>query len=827
MSRQRLLLFVLVCLCTTLSLSACGPRRSKPMHNDPTTLATPIPRPDPGYIQQLERISLLSKAVEMAKVVSGSELAWRAPGTHDGPEALLGHADIWLSINPLSFLSSARRTALDQLSDPTLWPILREAGIKGVYVAPMFGSGSLWSGKVNEDAAAGDDTVQLSFAPSVGKDAHYRRFMGGIIDNQGLLGSDLLPAATGIGPDYFLAARNYHDYSGIYCMMEVPPPLWKHLPAASSEWQGVPLSAEQIAALSAEHILPPAMVGELSEFSGKSGWAATGEVNGMDGNTRRWIYRYYKDPSYAVLNWEDPSRTANRILSGSAVYQVGLLGQAFIGLRFDAFQGLEAAPSNLAKSAPDATASSYAQLPLEPALPAAQALSREIRRYGGWSWLRNDTLPLPALREFLRAGTDFAFDSAFSPAAEHALLTGDATLLRFMTDEVLRLEIDTRRLVHATPSEDGLNYTLPHLEYLAGGAGGAEATALRTATGAAMRTALAKQTPLPVKDDFLYTTSAGLAAMALELPVDIDDPSSNAAPAGSADATPIHVQVLASRSSNATEQIVQLSGTTGMGQNGTAPVVASGSPTTNSTPPVTTSADDAAQTTAPSAAIPLTPRTDATEAILTAREAQSKLVQSKEDTIAKGHALLIFFKAMQPGVLMLTGQDLVGAMPLRWNSMTDGTSNWDVRNASRGGYALTRSAASLIVSQQGMPKTETLYPAADQQVHDKKSFLRDIGEFLRMRSAQGVGKGTLVARPQTRGKGAIALLSKLEDGRYLLAVSNFSRNGVTESISLAGYPLSHITAYGTNGSGYRVEGSTLILELGSWSGKAIFLGPKK
>ncbi|MDR1360028.1 MAG: hypothetical protein LBJ82_03510 [Deltaproteobacteria bacterium] len=752
MPRQSVARTAFICLILACFLGACVPAAPLPAKKDPHTLDTPIPRADPGYIQQLERKSMLNRAAETAKVVTGSELAWRAPAGYEGPDAMLGLADIWVSIHPLTFLSSARRTVFEQLGESSIWPIFREIGARGIYVAPIFGSGELWSGRA--PGGLGDDMVQFSFAPAAGQESHYRRLMHGVIDNQNLLGSDLTPAATGIGPDFFLAARNYREFPGIYCIIEIPRQFWPLLPKAPSAWEGAPLSEQQIASLNAAKLLPLAMRLELSFPEGRSGWAATGEIVGIDAVTRRWAYRYFKDPQHPVLNWEDPTRAASRILSSSVVQQVGIWGQAFIGLRLDAFHGLEAVPSGqipLRTPGEDAVEESYSgenspgEFFIEPALPAAQSLSREIRRYGGWSWLRGDALPLPALREFLRAGTDFVQDAAFSPAAEHALLTGDASLLRFMADEVLRLKIDTRRMVQTMPAEEGLNYALPHLRWLAAGPGGETAAALLNRTLNELEGILAKQSPVPFADGVLYTTGTGLAALALGLPLDAPE-----SPGG-----PPHPSV---------------------------------------------------------------------------REDLDRAIRDKEKILAGVHTLLIFFKAMQPGALMLTGQDIVGALPLSWSSLADSAAGWDVRAAARGGYALTSSGAGLIVSPQGLPRATALYPPADRQVLQEDSFLRRVGSFLRLRSQLGIARGAVIARLPTSGQGSIALLSRMSgQERYLLSVCNFSRSRVRESLSLDSLPgtdklNARITPLGTHSANYVLDNSTLVLELGGWEGKAFFIG---
>lgn len=467
----------------------------------------PIPRADPGYLHYLERQSLLANAGDMAKIVSGSDLAWRTPHDHT-PGKLMDFADTWLAVHPLTLLSDSRRPAFVSLNEYAMWPILRESGVKGLYVAPTNKAGSLWAYNRNSTVNTGEDVVQFAFSDAAGSDTHYKRFMNELIGHDILLGGDLIPAATGLGPDFFLATRNHREYPGVYCLIDLPRATWKELPTPASEWEGLPLEKNHVQSLQQQGVLPPSAYSEDSLISQAGVWAVTGEIRGIDGATRRWAYRSAKHPAFAVLNWEDPSNAAHRILSGSAVRQVGMLGQALVGLNFGAFQGLEtAAPGS----------QSISNYSIEPALSAAHSMSREIRRYSGWSWIRNEDLPLAAVGEFLKAGVDYVLDSAYTPAAEHALLTGDAELLRFMTDELLRLRVDTSRLVHATPSQDGVSYDLAHLRVLAS-QGDAAAQTLYNDTLAAMRTAAQTQTPVaPVHNNRLYTTGPGLAAMALGL----------------------------------------------------------------------------------------------------------------------------------------------------------------------------------------------------------------------------------------------------------------------------------------------------------------------
>lgn len=683
-----------------------------PANESPPPEEDRMPRADPAYLQYLERQSMLLQSSQMAKIVSGSELAWRSSASAGSPEAMLDFADNWLFVHPMTVLSSSRLSVFSQLTSSSTWPMLRELGVRGLYVAPIQGSGSLWA-KDRVGMDSGDDIVQYDFSRTAGDNNQYKRLMNGIIDNNALIGSDLIPGATGLGPDFFLAARNVREYPGTYCMVEVPQALWKHLPEITADGGVAALGQPQIDALSREGLLPKAMRDDVSPLGQPGGWAATGGIRGVDGNIYRWVYRFHGNPYFAVLNWEDPSRTAHRILSGSAVRQVGLQGQALLGLRFEALQGLEAAPDNLSGSS----------FSVEPARTAAQSMGREVRRYGGWSWARDDSLPLHSINNFLSSGVDYVYDSVFSPGAEHALLTGDTSLLRFMTDEALRLKVPSRRLVHLMPSQDGINYSLPHLRYLAAHSGGQNAASFRSGIQGVMRSMASRASSPLVRNNYLYATAPGLAALAL----------------------------------NATSF----------------------------------------------------------------KEAEA---QARE--IEKGHSLLVFFKAMQPGVMMLTGQDINGVLPLQWGA------NHKISAAfsSRGGYGLTSGGAGLPVTMQGMPKAPQLYPAPDMQTHMKGGFMQRIGALLQARTRFGIAKGSLTARPETKGKGSIALVTRLPGGKsFLLSVCNFSRERVTEHISLAGVQglgqtLSQVSPIALGGS-HQVTGSqSVTVSLGPWEGRALLLG---
>lgn len=646
--------------CSLFVLSGCSGRApARESSQSSTTLYTAAQRADPGYIQYLERQSMLGSQGELARVVSGSHLPWQRQAAAPEGEGLLRLADTWINIHPLTLLPDAKRSTFNQFSNPSFWQNMGKSGIKGVYIAPTGGAGALWAYGRNA-TMSGEDVIQYRFSEAAGDDAEYRRMLTSANMGRGVLGTDLVPAATGLGPDFFLATRNLRDFPGVYNMIEIPQALWPELPNPGSQWRGAALGPEHISFLASRKMLPPAMRRDSLPFGSRGGWAITGEIHGVDGLIRRWVYRYDGAPDRPVLNWEDPSAAARRIFSGSAIQQVGLLGNAFVGLRLSALYGMEAAPA------------SGSSVPVyEPARDAAHSLGREVRRYGGWSWLRDET-PLPLLREVLAGGPDFALDSVTSPGVEHAMLTGDATLLRTMFDEALRQGLDMRRLVHAMPDPGGISYALPHLADLSvrssaqagSGLSPQAAGELRRRTLAAAQDLADKtqsdgpkgKNPSPMKGDTLYTTSAGAMAMALG--------------AGSADS----------------------------------------------------------------------------------------VTKEMGPQIMQGHLLLAFFKALQPGVFLLSGQDLAGTLPLSWHSMADSPKDWDVSIGSRGAYAFTDTSSAVLVTNQGVAKAKTVYPPFDVQLQDPASFASRLSRVLALRARLGVAQGQLYGRFLTHNPGTVAIV---------------------------------------------------------------------
>ncbi|MDR2051714.1 MAG: hypothetical protein LBQ63_08095 [Deltaproteobacteria bacterium] len=747
-------------------------------------------RASPDYIQYLERQSMLSQAADLSNIVSGSGLNWRHPASEPMPEGLLAQGDVWLHINPQSVRASARNTPLRQMNSPVFWDILRRVGINGLYVAPAGSSGDIWDSRHGLESAWSGDVIQYTFPAGIGSEGDYLEMFRRAAEQNVLLGGDILPLAGGLGPDFFLATRNVRDYPGLYCMFEAPRHIWPRLPKKYSEeeegWGVTPLTDKETRFLAGGGFIPESMRQDSLPYASESGWAVTDEILGLDGNLRRWIYRYVGNYRRPLLNLYDPSNLARKVLSGSLVYQAGILGNSLAGLQVAPLIGFEAEnglPADLADEA------NYAA-----AFGLAEDLARQSRSYGGWFWLK-DSLPLPVLRSAMRRGADLVMDGVFSPAAEHALLSGRKDLLEFMLDEALREGIDFRRLLHASSGPYGVDYTLPQLRYMA-----AEdeeernrraAVLLRETLGQAESGALAgaeEAGQSAFEDSRLYTTPLGLAVLALE-----------------------------SR-----------------------------------------------------------PRNPARIGL--------------EEESRRGHMLLLFFKAMLPGVFMLSGQDLAGSLPLPpqtlrrkspgplpaqgpppASSFSEGelrplesyqaaagaeapppgdspagpassvaVTAWARRLAPMGSYALTVGAESAMPGGTGIPAARSAYGPFDAQSLNPASALNEIARILRLRRELSVAGGTLVGRLESRGAGVLALVIRLPsesrfsspDGfsAYALLLSNFGRAESRESIDLAALPDTVAVAesagvnmlYGEGVEVYR-HGEKILLVLPPWSGALLLL----
>lgn len=385
-----------------------------------------LPRADPGYLQWLERQSMLGAAPELAAQVSGTERLWHNSSEATRVPVLLRAAPNWLSLDAHSLAAS--QPVFRALATARLPEKLPALGFEGLYLAPVGERADIWTAESATDAGSGPAGLPApgvaSFTPDAawGSAEDFDRLAQKAEEAGVQLGGELPPAATGLGPDFILQARQSPRFGGIYAMISVPREAWGDLPEARGEWDCRPLDPGAVARLAERGLLPRALLRDRLQWAAPSGWAATGEVRGVDGQLRRWVYRHGPDVRQPVLHWQDPTGRARRIFSAASIRQVGLEGQTLTGLRFEALLGLDVSPEGGAGAdAPERAA-------LAPGLEALDEAAREIHRYGGWV-LQADALPAALAPLILAGPVDFNRDAVTSRAAAQALLMGDAAPL--------------------------------------------------------------------------------------------------------------------------------------------------------------------------------------------------------------------------------------------------------------------------------------------------------------------------------------------------------------------------------------------------------------
>ncbi|MDR2744505.1 MAG: hypothetical protein LBB66_04825, partial [Desulfovibrio sp.] len=300
-------------------VTACAPHRHAGVSKGPSSSASGsalLPRADPAYLQWLEHQSMLRSASQVTADISGTRILWRNSAATRRPNLLLEASPNWLDVNP-NLTAAGGRPLFAALAGTDFLAFLSGMGLTGIYVAPAGERADVWgsAGPPVPDETDGEDIVSLRFNHALGEDDDFEKLADGLERFRIQLGGALLPAATGMGPDFMLQARQASRFDGVYAMVPVPPKYWEILPASASEWDCKPLSPAATAKFADEGLLPAHLTRDALPWATRSGWAATGEIHGADGQARRWLYRYCGNVSRPVLLWQDPSGNARRIFS--------------------------------------------------------------------------------------------------------------------------------------------------------------------------------------------------------------------------------------------------------------------------------------------------------------------------------------------------------------------------------------------------------------------------------------------------------------------------------------------------------------------------------
>jgi maltose alpha-D-glucosyltransferase/alpha-amylase len=723
---------MLAAACLTLAwLTSCSVHRSSEPHPPAAPLAqaheTQQQWVSAEYVDWLERRSMLEQSRQLAPLVSGEGMQWRHEYAEPQPLALVQKASVWVLGYPGAVITPPGRSVIGTWGDPALWKAFDEIGIDLLHTGPVKRSGGIVRKEYTPTIDGWFDRISLEIDPALGTEDDYRRMVAVAEKAGGLVAGDLVPLHTGMGADYLLALRARGEYPGMYTMVEVDRRDWGLLPPVKDEWQTALVSNDVADELTRRGYIPgrisPADADPAVRSS--SGWSATGEILGVDGKMRRWVFLHVFKPGQPVLNWLDPTSAAQRAIDGDVVRTVVDLGAKVV--RMDAVPFLGLAPRE------GTTVAANYEHPLS--ILGTDYLAFMVRKLGGWSF-EELNVPFDSLKLYMKEGPDLSYDFYTRTEGLHSLLTRDAGLLRLAYGFLLEAGVQPIRLVHDLQNHDEITYQLVPLEHLGDKVldfEGRSVTAreLREETLNQMRSAEAGEAApynllyRPSRDG-LATTYAGFVAAALGIR-DLD-----------------------------------------------------------------------------------------------------RITPEQVNEIRRGHLLLAFANAMQPGVFSLSGWDLMGALPLPRQSVAELLQDRDYRWINRGGIDLMGVDPKAEKSSFGLPRARTLYGSLPEQLKDPDSFASQLERILAARKKYHVAEGELVAVADVAHSALCVLVMRVPEGPALaVSALNFGQEPIRERIdlgkvgalALAGRPV--LDSVSGEAAGAVDAQGGLSIELEGWSGRML------
>ena len=126
-------------------------------------------------------------------------------------------------------------------------------------------------------------------------------------------------------------------------MVEIAEADWELLPPLPEGRDSVNLSPATVDTLRDKHYI----VGQLQRVIffepgvKETDWSATGEITGVDGKVRRWVYLHYFKEGQPSLNWLDPTFAAQQLVTGESLHAIDVIGSRVLRLDANGFLGVE------------------------------------------------------------------------------------------------------------------------------------------------------------------------------------------------------------------------------------------------------------------------------------------------------------------------------------------------------------------------------------------------------------------------------------------------------------------------------------------------------
>jgi trehalose synthase len=407
-----------------------------------------------GYVNWLEKQSMLADASAVATQFSGSRGMWQNPYANPNPRAAIEKASVWFTAYPVSMITKSGHSFLRTVGDEGLWRLFEAIGINAIHTGPVKLAGGILGWERTPSVDGQFDRISTHIDPAFGTEDEFRNACQVAAAHHGIIIDDIVPGHTGKGPDFRLAERNVGDYPGIYHMVEILPEDWSLLPAVDSGLDSVNLDAQAEERLEKAGYIIGRMQRVLFQEPGvkDTNWSATAPVTGVDGIERRWVYLHYFKQGQPSINWLDPTSAGMRLVMGDALHSLHALGAGALRLDANGFLGLEKSAEG------DAPAWSEGH-PLSEAVN--QMIASMVRKVGGFTF-QELNLAIDDIRNTAQRGADLSYDFVNRPAYHHALAVADTEFLRLTLNIALESGLQPISLVHALQNHDELTYELVH-----------------------------------------------------------------------------------------------------------------------------------------------------------------------------------------------------------------------------------------------------------------------------------------------------------------------------------------------------------------------------
>jgi trehalose synthase len=180
---------------------------------------------------------------------------------------------------------------------------------------------------------------------------------------------------------------------------------------------------------------------------------------------------------------------------------------------------------------------------------------------------------------------------------------------------------------------------------------------------------------------------------------------------------------------------------------------------------------------------------------------------------------------MQPGVVALSGWDLVGAATLPSDSVKSLLADGDTRWINRGAYDLSNVDPNATKSASGLPRARSLYGSLPEQLKTPSSFASQLKKLLRVRAEHHIYESELVDVPSVRSKGLLLMVHRLPADKGIeVTALNFGRTPMREAVAInAAVMGATVTDPIEEKALGKLKGKELAIDLGAHEGKVFLI----